>query len=417
MFLKEIYDVVGGELHNYKNIYIDDIKISSKEINNNDLFISINSGYNYINDAINNGAVAIISEKEIDISIPIIIVQSTIIALGKLAKYKRDKYNIPVIAITGSTGKTTTKELVSLLLSSKYNVLKSEKNKNNHIGLPLSLLKLNDSYDLAVLELGMNHLGEIEYLSNICSPDYSIITNIGTAHIGNLGSKKNILKAKLEILSNSNGPLIINGDDKLLKKIKYKKLISVSKRSLKVKNIKYFEDRIEFNIDNISFKFNCPFKYILSDLFIAIKIALLFDIKLIDISKSLLNYKQEKGRLNIYSDKYKIIDDSYNSSYESLINGLKELKKEKNKKIIILGDMLELGDFSKYYHKKINKYLNKIKNKEVLLIGEYTKYIKGIHFNSIDEINKYIENKNLYNYTIYIKGSRAMNLDKISIKK
>ena len=217
MKLEKIREIVNGQLNHFKDIDISSIKANSKEIKPNDLFIAINSGHNYINEAIENGASALIVEKDIDFDIPLIKVESTIIALGKLAKYIRNSYNIPLIAITGSTGKTTTKELISLILSSKYKILKSEKNKNNHIGLPLTLLKLDDTYDIAVVELGMNHFKEIDYLSNICKPNYAVITNIGSAHIGNLGSKENILKAKCEILNGmDNGYLIINNNDKYI---------------------------------------------------------------------------------------------------------------------------------------------------------------------------------------------------------
>ena len=418
MDLMKVYEVVGGELNNFDNIIINKIKTNSKEVNKNDLFLAINKGHDYIKEAINNGASAIIVEKETNYKIPTIKVESTILALGKLASYIRSLYNIPLIAITGSTGKTTTKELVSLILSSKYKVLKSIENKNNHIGLPLTLLNLDDTYDFIVVELGMNHLNEIDYLSKICRPDCAIITNIGTAHIGNLGSKKNILKAKMEIINGmDNGLLVLNGYDKLLRKVKYKNSIKVNKRNLKIKKLKYFKEHIQFKIDNVLFKFNNSFKHIFIDLLLAIKIGMIFKVPLKDISNTILNYNSIGGRLSVTYNKYKIIDDSYNSSYESLIGGLKHIKKYKNFKIIILGDMLELGKYSIKYHKKINKYLKKIKNKEVLLIGEYTKYIGGIHFNNIDDINNYLKNNLKDNSIIYIKGSRSMNLDKIIIKK
>ena len=320
---------------------------------------------------------------------------------------------IPLIAITGSIGKTTTKELIYLVLSKKFKVLKSNKNQNNHIGLPLTLLNLDESYEIIVTELGMNHFNEISYLSKICNPNYAIITNIGTAHIGNLGSKKNILKAKLEILDGMNEKkLIINNKDKYLKKIK--NTIKVDSKNLKIKNMKYGVIQ-EFDIDNVHFIFN-SFKHLLSDVYIAIKVGLLFDIDLNLISEAIGEYQNIDGRLNIINKDYKIIDDSYNSSYESLIGGLKILQNDNNKKFIILGDMLELGKYSSKYHKKINKHLNKIKNKEVFLIGNYTKLIKGIHFDNIEEITKYLKNNLKKNNIVYIKGSRKFNLDKIKTR-
>ena len=404
--LSEINIIINGEI--YKDIEFNKIKTNSKEIEKGDLFLAINSGHDYINEAINKGAVAIISEIKQDI--PCIKVKSSIEALGKIANYIRNKYNIPLIAITGSVGKTTTKELINLVLSKKYKVLKSSKNQNNHIGLPLTLLNLDVNYDIVVVELGMNHKGEISYLSKICNPDYAVITNIGTAHIGNLGSKKNILKAKLEILDGmKNGSLIVNNNDKYLKKIK--NAIKVDEKYLNVRNIKYGFIQ-EFDIDNVHFVFNSS-SHLLNDVYIAIKIGLLFDIELSLISEAIREYKNIDGRLNIVNN---IIDDSYNSSYESLIGGLNVLKNIKKYKYIVLGDMLELGKYSIKYHKKINKFLNKIKNKDVLLIGEYTKVIKGKHFNNIEEIINYLKNKLKKEELVYIKGSRKFNLDKIKTR-
>ena len=409
MKLSEINKILNGKIN--KDITFNKIRTSSKEIEKGDLFLAINKGHDYINEAIKNGATAIISEKYLDI--PSIKVDDSILALGQIAHYIRNLYNIPLIAITGSVGKTTTKELIYLVLSKKYKVLKSNKNQNNHIGLPLTLLNLDETYDIVVTELGMNHFNEISYLSKICNPDYAIITNIGTAHIGNLGSKKNILKAKLEILDGMNEKkLIINNEDKYLKKIK--NTIKVDTKSLNIKNIKFGFIQ-EFDIEDVHFVFN-SFKHLLDDVYIAIKVGLLFNIDLNLISEAISEYQTMDGRLNIINKEYKIIDDSYNSSYEALIGGLDILKNESNKKFIILGDMLELGKYSIKYHKKINKHLNKIKNKEVLLIGNYTKLIKGIHFDSIDEIIGYLKNNIKENNIIYIKGSRKFNLDKIKTR-
>lgn len=403
MKLSEINNTLKGKIN--KDVSFNKIKMNSKDITTNDVFLAINKGHNYINEAINNGAVGIISEYDLDY--PSIKVDNSILALGKIANYIRNLYDIPLIAITGSVGKTTTKELIYSVLSKKYKVLKSEKNKNNNIGCPLTLLNLDETYDIIVLEFGMNHFNEISYLSKICNPDYAIITNIGTAHIGNLGSKKNILKAKLEILDGmSNKNIIVNNKDRYLKKIR--NAIKVDEKRLNV----IYKNENEFIIDNVIF--NYKYKHILPDIFIAIKVGLLFDINLKLISEAISEFEPIDGRLNIINREYKIIDDSYNSSYESLIEGLKSL--DNNFKYIVLADMLELGKFSIKYHKKVNRYLKKIKNKKVLLIGNYTKYIDGIHFENLDELILFLKSNINKGDTIYIKGSRKFNLDIIKTR-
>lgn len=403
MKLSEINNTLKGKIN--KDASFNKIKMNSKDITTNDVFLAINKGHNYIDEAINNGAVGIISEYDLDY--PSIKVDNSILALGKIANYIRNLYDIPLIAITGSVGKTTTKELIYSVLSKKYKVLKSEKNKNNNIGCPLTLLNLDETYDIIVLEFGMNHFNEISYLSKICNPDYAIITNIGTAHIGNLGSKKNILKAKLEILDGmSNKNIIVNNKDRYLKKIR--NAIKVDEKRLNV----IYKNENEFIIDNVIF--NYKYKHILPDIFIAIKVGLLFDINLELISEAISKFEPIDGRLNIINREYKIIDDSYNSSYESLIEGLKSL--DNNFKYIVLADMLELGKFSIKYHKKVNKYLKKIKNKKVLLIGNYTKYIDGIHFENLDELILFLKSNIKKCDTVYIKGSRKFNLDIIKTR-
>ena len=193
------------KVYNIQEKTINNIKIDSRNINENDLFIAIRGknidGHNYVLDAINRGASLIIVSEDISIkaNTMIIKVNDTIEILGVLANSMINKIKVPVIAVTGSNGKTTTKELIANLLATKYKVLKNKGNLNNHIGLPLTILEYQDE-DIIVLEMGMNHKGEIEKLTKICHPNIGVITNIGTAHIGNLGSKKNIYKAKLEIL-------------------------------------------------------------------------------------------------------------------------------------------------------------------------------------------------------------------------
>jgi len=210
MYLSEILNLIGN--YNYEDKKFNKITIDSREITSNDIFICINTGYKYIEDAIKRGAICIIVEKDINCSILTIKVNDTKKTLGIIAKYIRSKYKGKVIAITGSNGKTTTKELLSYVLSSKYKVLKNIGTNNNHIGVPSTILKLDNSYDYLVLELGTNHIGEIKYLSDIVNPDIAVITNIGFSHIGNFSTIDNIFKEKMDIVKDST-ILFVNGVD------------------------------------------------------------------------------------------------------------------------------------------------------------------------------------------------------------
>lgn len=393
------------------------IQLDSKKVNEGDVFLAIGKGHDYIQEAFERGAVAVISEKLYPGSV--IQVKSTLTALAILGNYYREKYNIPLIAVTGSVGKTTTKEFISDILKTQYSILKSEKNHNNHIGLPATLLQLDDKIEVAIVELGMNHLKEISYLSKICKPDYAVITNIGTAHIGNLGSRKNIFKAKMEIIDGmEQGYLIINKEDKYLKRAKFPKgkVMDCNIHKLPIKNIHYYSDRTEFDwVEEQIYHFTLPIpgKAIFKDCLLSMQIGLLFHISIANMQEAVSNFTTSEGRMHIYEGKNKIIDDTYNSSYESVKESLRLLKKEKGRKIIVLGDMLEFGKFSKKYHKKIHRYLRHIHRKRVLLVGEYTKYIKGKHFSSLNSLWLYLENQKQANDIIFLKGSRCLELNRL----
>lgn len=427
MDLDTLLKVVDGKIINKsvkKNIK--NIKIDSRKVNKNDVFIALIGknldGHDYIKEVLKKEPSSIIVCKKVNIktNVPIILVEDTYDTLMKIGTFFKEKYEIPVIAITGSIGKTTTKEIISDILSKKYKVLKTLKNYNNHIGLPLTLFKLDNTYGVCVVEMGMNHLNEISKLSKMCKPSVSVITNIGTAHIGNLGSKENILKAKMEITDGmSDGILVVNGKDKMLKKVKYPNLIK-SGMKLKPYSIKV-DDKVSFklviNNEVHKFYYNSSNKSLIMNFILAIEVGLLFKVDIELIKEAIMNYEMPKERMNIYlNGKTKIIDDCYNASYESVIASINTLKKDKNKKVLILGDILELGNHSIKIHKKIGKYIKKLKNKEVLLVGNEVKNIKGKkykYFNNNQELIEYLKNMNLDNTTVLVKGSRRMHLEEV----
>ena len=230
--VKEILEAVGGQLLgniDAENTFIINVQTDSREAAAGDLFVAIigenADAHRFVPGALENGAEGCIVSK-VPETIPegkfCVLVPDTIRAMGALAAYYRRKLGIPVVAVTGSVGKTTTKDMVASVLSSKYRTLKTAGNLNNHIGLPLTVFRLSAEDEIAVLEMGMNHLGEIDYLTRIAQPDVAVITNVGDAHIGNLGSRENILRAKCEIFHGlkKGGTAVLNGDDALLKTLR-----------------------------------------------------------------------------------------------------------------------------------------------------------------------------------------------------
>lgn len=433
----KILDILKEYIISVHNIYdkkINKFNIDSRVINENDVFIAIKgknkNGNDYIEEAYNNGSILIITSEKISIKkdIMIIRVDDIIKIMGILASYILEKNKVPVIGITGSNGKTTTKELIYNILSTKYKVLKTEGNYNNHIGLPLTILNYNNE-DIIVLEMGMNHFDEIKNLTNICKPSIGVITNIGTAHIGNLGSKKNIFKAKCEILSGmNNGFLVINGDDVYLKRIKSKnnKIIRCGKN--KYNDLCIYD--INYSLYNTNFKINClnnkynfniniPGKYIIYDVLLAIQVGLLLNIDIMSIQEVINNYKTINNRINIIKkEEYIIIDDCYNASYESFDNILSILECVNDEKILIIGDIFELGKHNRKVIKKLVKKINSIKNKKVLLMGNnlkkvFNKINNSIYFEDYNDLFKYLENIKLENKIILVKASNGMHFDKI----
>ncbi|PIS34320.1 MAG: UDP-N-acetylmuramoyl-tripeptide--D-alanyl-D-alanine ligase, partial [Candidatus Omnitrophica bacterium CG08_land_8_20_14_0_20_41_16] len=225
--IPELLKATRGKLTSGDNsVSVKGVSIDSREIKKGEAFIAIKGnnfdGHNFINMAIKKGASCIITEKEIKGTdgIAVIKVKDTIRALGAVARFKREKYNLPVIAVTGSNGKTATKDMIAWILSKDFKVLKNEGTKNNHIGLPLTLLKLDSSYDIAVLEIGTNHFGEVKYLSDIACANIGIITNIGPAHLQYFKNLKGVFKEKHDLLRSLKAPAIaiLNADDPYLRK-------------------------------------------------------------------------------------------------------------------------------------------------------------------------------------------------------
>lgn len=413
--MKEIFvkDVI--KLSNGKILFgnVDDIlgnfKKDTREIEVGDTYIGF-KGEHYdgnlmYENALKNGAkVCILRENSVkDIvdverikqeykNSTIIMVEDTIKALQEIATYKRSLYDIPVIGVTGSVGKTSTKDIIASVLSKKYNVLKTQGNYNNQIGLPFTILGLKD-HDAMVIEMGMNQKGEISNLTNIAKPTVAVITNVGTAHIGNIGSRENILGAKLEILDGlkENGILVINNDNDMLhdwNKKRIEKDFKVltfgmeNKSDVMPYDIVLGENGSTYKIDIDGDTYNVNVAvggnhFVLNSL-CAIAIGRLFDIKMKDILDGIANFELTKRRMQVEKNKQgiTIINDCYNANYDSMKAAIEYLGKiNANSKIAVLGDMLELGEFSKILHEKVGEEVARNNIDILITVGEESKKI------------------------------------------
>ena len=362
----------------------------------------------------------------------VIIANDTLKVLHQLAAYKRSLFNGKVIMITGSIGKTSTKEMLYAMLNSNYKVLKTEGNQNSQIGLPLNILRLKDE-EILLLEAGMNDIGHIHNLSLIAKPDIGIITNVLTSHIGILGSRENILKAKLEILDgmNSESKLIINNDNDMLRqwynslrdKSNILKIGIENSSDITVYDIRE-DDITRFNIGDLkNVGIKGPSDYIYNFIFAYI-IAKMFDVSRENIISAISSSSKIPHRLESIELKNNItlIDDSYNASLESIIAALKHLKTFDTRKIAVIGDILELGKSSKKIHQEIGNNIIRNNIDIVITIGKYSRHInkslrkKGFkkknmrHFKTEELSRKYIDKILKENDTILIKGSNGIKL-------
>ncbi len=401
--IEEIIKVTEGELiQGDKEYECINFSKDTRSIQKEDCYIGIKGasfdGSKFWKQALDQGASTVIVEnveitEEDKKQYPkknIIKVENTLEALYKIANYKRNKYNIPVIGITGSVGKTSTKDMVANVVSQKYKTLKTLGNNNNNIGLPFTILRLKDE-EAMVLEMGMDHLREISLLSTIARPNICVITNIGTSHIGILRSQENILKAKLEILEGADNPtIIINNDDKFLNKWykqnkNDKNIITYgieNQSDIMAKDIKLTIENSEYtcvlNDEKINMYVPVGGEHFVLNSLCATAIGKVLEISNEKIEKGIKSFELTKQRMDIteLETGIKVINDAYNANCESMKASLKILGSSKeNRKIAVLGDMLNLGEYSKDLHRKVGEAV--VKNKIDILIcqGEETKYI------------------------------------------
>ncbi len=368
MKLEDIRNIVGGEIIGSDTEFFG-AAYDSRTVAAGNLFVCLGGertdGHNYIDNAAQNGAVAAICQKKVESRIPYLYVNDSLAALQKAAALYRKSIHIPAVAVTGSVGKTTTKEFVSSVLSSKLNVYKTDGNKNSTIGLPASVLNMPENIDACVFEMGMSGFGEISVMSQIVCPDISIVSNIGFSHIEYLGSRENIMKAKLEIVDGmpENGVLLLNGDDEYLSTVDRKDFSQkILFFGIGNKQAEYRADDILFSDGSCRFfaitpKCSFPVRIPTEGLhnvynaLSAIAAGQLLGLSTDEIKRGLLNFKNAPLRQNIYEvNSVTVIEDCYNASPDSVTAAINVLMTKNGRKIAVLGDMLELGERSRELH-------------------------------------------------------------------
>lgn len=445
--------ILGGEA------FISGVSIDSREVKSGELYVALKGerfdGHSFIKGAIEKGAAGIMAAKDMKEmvlaqagNVPVIFVEDTLIGMGRLAEWYRSRFDIKVVAVTGSSGKTTTKDMISSVLSKGSITHKTEGNYNNLVGLPLTIFGLNEKHETAVLEMGMDRLGEIRELSKIGKPDIAVITNIGIAHMENLGSRDNIFKAKTEIFEGLKpfGVAVVNGDDEYFSSFK--------KDGLKI--IKYgFSENCDYrctksvnNADGsqvftmtgpnygIELKLMIPGKHNIHNAMAAAVCGILLGMKVEDIYEGVLSFKPSKLRMEFFLGvkEARIINDTYNANPDSMKAALEVLREVSGKnKYVVVGDMLELGEGKELAHLEILRYIKaKGCGNAVLAYGELfggaakawnsaTEEIASKKeefqvewFESKEEIVQNLRDRLEKDDLVLIKGSRGMRMEQVA---
>jgi UDP-N-acetylmuramoyl-tripeptide--D-alanyl-D-alanine ligase len=449
--IKEIASMfsVLNDYHLFENESIHGVCIDTRKIEKGNLFVPFSGqntdGHQYVEAAIEKGAAAALWQKSVPnppLHLPILVVEDTLVALQELAKAYRHQLQLKVIGITGSNGKTTTKDMVANLLSLQYKVQKTEGNYNNHIGLPITILSLKEDTEMAVLEMGMSGRGEIDFLSRLAEPDVVVITNIGESHLLDLGSREGIAEAKLEILNGlkADGKIIYFGDEPLLseKLGHYKGNATIStfgrseRNSLHPTEVSTSDSGSYFQVNNHDEKYYLPVlgTHNIMNALSAMLVASHFGIPFSIFNEGFKTLKLTNMRMELLKGARgeKVINDAYNASPTSMKAAIELVATLPgyNRKILVLGDMLELGPNEVEFHYEIGKALDPEKIQFVFTFGQLASEIaRGAQesltdnqvFSFTDKQKLIEELKKLTNAEtlVLVKASRGMKLEEVVI--
>ena len=408
------------------------ISTDTRTLKKGDLFFALSgpnfNGNHFVKKALEKGASSVVIDNSdsIDLGSNVFVVNNSLRTLQDLATFHRKKINIPIIAITGSNGKTTTKELIREVLSKSYNVLATEGNLNNNIGVPLTLLNLKRKHEIGIIEMGANHLNEIELLSSISLPNWGYITNFGKAHLEGFGSKEGVIQGKSELykhLKLKNGQVLINGDDaEQIKQTRNQKVVRFGIEEINDFKISYRSNEKDLQVQYKGLNFKSPLygDYNLTNIAASIAFGVIFKVDLIHIKNAIEEYKSKNNRSQkLIINKVPYILDAYNanpSSMQVALNAFAENQAET--KTVILGDMLELGDYTKNEHENILNLCLKLNFKEIFTIGNNFKSIsinsnKIFRFEKIKNFKEYFKKNNIVIDSVLIKGSRFLQLESL----
>jgi len=406
------------------------VSIDTRKINKDEMYFSLKGdnfdGNVFAMEAIEKGAkFSIVDDVEQkDIHDNIVYVENSLRALQDLSNHHRSLFDTKVIGITGSNGKTTTKNIIYSILSQKYNVIKTKGNLNNHIGVPLSLLNIKDDIDVAIIEMGANHVGEIKRLCEIAMPDIGLITNYGYAHLEGFGSFEGVIEGKTEMyeyLTENYGHIILNNDDKLqVENCKGDLALTFGSSQDSEFTFEYKKDNssLKLKIDGYEFNSNLFGEYNFSNLASSITIGKFLDLSNKEIQEGLNKFLNDSNRSEILiSDTNKIYLDAYNANPTSMLAAISNFENIKNR-VLILGDMFELGEYSDQEHQKIVDFVtNKDYNKVYLVGDNFSKcntdgeyFFKFLNTHELAQSDSF---KNLKNMNILVKGSRGVKLEKL----
>lgn len=450
MTIREILEAVDGKLlgeFSDLDLTVKHVFTDSRNPDPGALFIPLVGerfdGHAFLNEALEGGAAGCFTQRERESYLPgkfYIKVGSTQKALRDLARHYKQKFRIPFVAVTGSVGKTTTKDMVAAVLGERFKVLKTEGNFNNEVGLPLTLLRLNSNHEICVVEMGMNHFGEIEYLSSIVEPDVAVITNIGDSHIENLGSRENILKAKCEIFSHMDpkkGYVILNGDDPLLEPLRaslpFQSVLVGTAEGLDYRATGVESDgeksvRCHVRTPRSGFDVEIPAlgNHMLYPTLTAAAVAEHFGMTGGEIARGVLRFAPTKMRMNILKrgDGITILNDAYNANPQSMRAAAEVLSKSGGDyKIAVLGDMFELGPFAPTLHAGVGAYLGKAGIDCLVAVGELARHIYDAAKDAMvpqvywcetkEEAKPILAELVKPNSTILVKASRGMAFEEL----